>query len=46
MKKGTGLRTVTDDEIQFVQPRINSRPKKCLGFKQSAVIFKEMAIAA
>ncbi len=40
------LRTVTDDDIQFAQSRINNRPKKCLGFKQPAVIFKEMAMAA
>ncbi len=46
VKKGTDLRTVTDDDIQFVQSRINNRPKKCLGFKQPAVIFKEMAMAA
>ncbi len=46
VKKGTDLRTVTDDDIQFAQSRINNRPKKCLGFKQPAVIFKEMAMAA
>ncbi|WP_419236975.1 IS30 family transposase (plasmid) [Photobacterium leiognathi subsp. mandapamensis] len=46
VKKGTDLRTVTDDDIQFAQSRINNRPKKCLGFKQPAVIFKELAMAA
>lgn len=34
VKKGTGLRTVTDDDIAFAQSRINNRPRKCLGFKQ------------
>ncbi|KJF91720.1 hypothetical protein UB42_00090 [Photobacterium leiognathi] len=46
VKKGRDLRTVTDDDIQFAQSRINNHPKKCLGFKQPAVIFKEMAMAA
>lgn len=46
VKKGTDLRMVTDEDILFAQTRINHRPKKCLGFKQPAVIFKEMALAA
>jgi len=46
VKKGSGLRQVTDEYIQFVQSRINNRPRKCLGFKQPAVIFKELALAA
>ncbi|HIF9341168.1 TPA: IS30 family transposase [Photobacterium damselae] len=45
VKKGTDLKTVTDEDIQFAQSRINNRPKKCLGFKQPAVIFKQMAMA-
>ncbi|GAD91432.1 putative transposase [Vibrio halioticoli NBRC 102217] len=46
VKKGTDLRTVKDDDIAFAQSRINLRPKKCLGFKQPAVIFKELAKVA
>ncbi len=46
VKKGTDLRTVSDDDIERAQRRINYRPKKCLGFKQPAVIFKEMMEAA
>lgn len=46
VKKGTDLRTVTDEDIQFAQSRINNRPKKCLGFKQPVVIFKELTVAA
>ncbi|WP_261872596.1 IS30 family transposase [Vibrio rarus] len=42
VKKGTDLRTVSDDDIERAQQRINYRPKKCLGFKQPAVIFREM----
>ncbi|PSW78319.1 hypothetical protein CTN07_21165 [Photobacterium damselae] len=32
----------TEPDIQIAQSRINNRPKKCLGFKQPAVIFKQM----
>lgn len=46
VKKGTDLRTVSDDDIERAQQRINYRPKKCLGFKQPAVVFKEMMKAA
>lgn len=46
VKKGTDLRTVSDDDIERAQQRINYRPKKCLGFKQPAVLFKEMMSAA
>ncbi|MEZ9847683.1 IS30 family transposase, partial [Vibrio breoganii] len=34
VKKGTDLRTVSDEDIERAQHRINYRPKKCLGFKQ------------
>ncbi|KZN41029.1 hypothetical protein N475_01215 [Pseudoalteromonas luteoviolacea DSM 6061] len=46
MKKGVDLRQVTDEDIQFAQSRINYRPRKCLGFKQPAIIFKEHGMAA
>ncbi|MCQ1060105.1 IS30 family transposase, partial [Photobacterium sp. ZSDE20] len=46
VKKGTDLRTVTDEDIELAQSRINNRPKKCLGFKQPSVVFKTMAMAA
>lgn len=46
IKKGTDLRSVSDDEIEQAQFRINYRPKKCLGFKQPAVIFSKMMVAA
>ncbi|WP_223825308.1 hypothetical protein [Candidatus Enterovibrio escicola] len=44
-KKETVLRRVADEEITFTQTRINHRPKRYLGFKQHAVIFKAMALA-
>ncbi|HAS8451217.1 TPA: IS30 family transposase, partial [Vibrio vulnificus] len=47
VKKGTDLRTVTESEIdiEFALSRINYRPKKCLDFKQPAIVFKEMVLA-
>ncbi|WP_123015133.1 IS30 family transposase [Vibrio zhugei] len=46
VKKGTDLTTVTDIDIEFALSRINYRPRKCLGFKQAAIIFEEMALAS
>ena len=46
VKKGTDLTTVTDIDIEFALSRINYRPRKCLGFKQPAIVFKEMALVA
>ena len=46
VKKGTDLTTVTDSDIEFAVSRINYRPKKCLDFKQPAIVFKEMVLAA
>lgn len=46
MKKGTDLTTVTDSDIEFALSRINYRPRKCLGFKQPAIVFEKMALAA
>ncbi|TKF83468.1 IS30 family transposase [Vibrio sp. F13] len=44
--KGKNIREVGDDVILFAIARINYRPEKCLGFKQLAVIFKEICMAA
>ncbi len=44
--KGTNLRSVTEERIDFAMRRINNRPRKCLGFKQPAIIFKQMCLAA
>ncbi|SNX50916.1 Integrase core domain protein [Vibrio thalassae] len=44
--KGSDLREVSEDVISLAMARINYRPKKCLGFKQPAVIFKKMWMAA
>ncbi|MDB4837006.1 IS30 family transposase [Marinomonas sp.] len=44
--KGTDLRGVTEERIDFAMRQINHRPRKCLGFKQPAVMFKEMRLVA
>lgn len=44
--KGTDLRTVTDEEIAKVQRSLNLRPRKCLGYRQPAVVFDELRSAA
>lgn len=46
IKKGTDLRTITDEQLFQIEREINLRPRKCLGFKQPAVVFKEMSRAA
>lgn len=44
--KGVDLRCVTEERINFAMGRINYRPRKCLGFKQPAMVFKELCLAA
>ena len=44
--KGTDLRTVTDKEIAKIQRSLNHRPRKCLGYRQPAVVFDELRSAA
>ena len=39
--KGFDFRTVTDEDIQFVEDLINNRPRKCLGWKSPAEFFKK-----
>jgi len=39
--KGFDFRTVTDEDIQFVEDLINNRPRKCLGWKTPAEILEE-----
>ena len=46
IRKGTDLRTVTDKQIADVERALNARPRKCLGFKQPAVVFKQLRDAA
>ncbi len=37
--KGFDFRTVTDEDIQFVENLINNRPRKCLGWKTPNEVF-------
>ena len=44
--KGFDFRTVTDEDIQFVEDLINNRPRKCLGWKSPADILQESVALA
>ncbi|XYX39790.1 IS30 family transposase [Candidatus Erwinia dacicola] len=44
--KGTDLTAVTDDELRKYQGALNSRPRKCLEFRQPSVVFVELKQAA
>lgn len=44
--KGTDLRTVSEEDLQRYQGALNSRPRKCLGFRQPSVVFAELRKAA
>lgn len=39
--KGFDFRTVTDEDVQFVEDLINNRPRKCLGWKTPSEFFEE-----
>ncbi len=44
--KGTDLRTVSEEGLLAYQNALNSRPRKCLGFRQPSVVFAELRMAA
>lgn len=46
MNNGTDLTTEVDSDIGFALSRLNFRQRKCLGFKQPAHVFEEIALAA
>lgn len=39
--KGFDFRTITDEDVQFVEDLINNRPRKCLGWKTPDEFFAE-----
>ena len=39
--KGFDFRTVTDEDVQYVEDLINNRPRKCLGWKSPAEFFEK-----
>jgi IS30 family transposase len=44
--KGTDLRTVSEEDLLRYQAALNSRPRKCLEFRQPSVVFQELRMAA
>ena len=44
--KGTNFDTITDEEIQRVEDKINNRPMKCLNFKTPAEVFASLVALA
>ena len=44
--KGFDFRTVTDEDVQFVEDLINNRPRKCLGWKTPAEVLSESVALA
>lgn len=44
--KGFDFRTVTDEDIRFVEYLINNRPRKCLGWSTPAEIFENSVALA
>lgn len=44
--KGTDLRKVTDKQLREIEKQLNARPRKCLGYRQPAVVFNELRRAA
>ncbi len=43
--KGFDFRTITDEDVQFVEDLINNRPRACLNWKTSAEVFFSNAVA-
>ena len=46
IRKGTDLRTITDKQMADVERALNARARKCLEFKQPAVVFEQLRDAA
>lgn len=44
--KGMDLRLVTDEDVRRAERQLNLRPRKCLGFRQPEVVFRELLQAA
>lgn len=40
--KGTDLRLISDEDVRRAEKRLNLRPRKCLGFRQPEVVFREL----
>lgn len=44
--KGIDLRLVSAEDVRRAEQRLNLRPRKCLGFRQPEVVFRELLQAA
>lgn len=44
--KGIDLRQVTEEDVRRAEKQLNLRPRKCLGFRQPEVVFRELLQAA
>lgn len=44
--KGFDFRTITEEDVKFVEELINNRPRKCLGWKTPKEIFEESVALA
>ena len=45
-RRETDLREVSEEDLQHYQGALNSRPRKCLGYRQPSVVFAELRKAA
>jgi transposase, IS30 family len=41
--KGSDFSTITDDQISFVNERLNYRPRKCLDFQAPVMVFSQLS---
>jgi IS30 family transposase len=45
LPKGTDFTQVTSDNVQWIEDKLNNRPRKCLGFKTPKEMM-DLALAA
>ena len=46
LPKGTDFAKISNERIAWIEQRLNSRPKKCLGFKTPIEVFGQLATVA
>jgi IS30 family transposase len=46
LPKGTDFGKISDDQIEKIECALNSRPKKCLGFKTPFEVFDQLTVVA
>jgi IS30 family transposase len=45
LPKGTDLSMITDNELQWIEDRLNNRPRKCLGFRTPFEVASQELVA-